>query len=86
MGSLLLFAYTAIIVRHHVTLKIVTVDDVISRSGGVYALPAPDHRYGVDGWGVLNAILNHIRHFIGHEGVAHIIALVRILIDTRIVI
>ena len=41
------------IVRHHVTFKIVTVDDVVSRPGGVYALPAPDHRHGGDGGGVI---------------------------------
>jgi len=49
MVGLLPLPNTAKIVRHHITLKVVAVYEVVSRSGGVYALPAPDHRHSVDG-------------------------------------
>jgi hypothetical protein len=49
MVGLLSLTNTAKIVRHHITLKVVTVDDVISRSGGVYALSASHHRNGING-------------------------------------
>jgi hypothetical protein len=63
MVGLLSLSNATIIVRHHVTLKIVTVDDVVSRSGGIYTLPAPDHRHGVDGG-------QAIKHTL-HDGSSH---------------